>query len=70
MHLAQLIEEAAHGEEVIITRNGGWAFKIVPIRQPEQVQQPEQGPKAGSAKGLIKMSDDFDEPLEFEDYVP
>ena len=32
---------------------------------------PAQGPKFGSAKGLIKMSDDFDEPLEdFEDGTP
>ncbi|MFN4787068.1 MAG: DUF2281 domain-containing protein, partial [Pseudanabaena sp.] len=28
-------------------------------------------PKFGSAKGLIKMSDDFDEPLEdFAEYAP
>lgn len=28
-------------------------------------------PKFGSAKGLVKMSDDFDEPLEdFEEYAP
>ena len=65
MHLAELIEEVIRGEEVIITQSTGWAFKIVPIRQPEK------RPKFGSAKGLIKMSDDFDEPLEdFEDYAP
>jgi hypothetical protein len=31
----------------------------------------EARPKFGSAKGLVKMSDDFDEQLEgFEDYAP
>lgn len=34
-----------------------------PIDQPS--------PKFGSAKGLVKMSDDFDEPLDdFEEYAP
>lgn len=63
--LAQLIEQAAGGEEVVITRNDGTAFKIVPIRDRVTA------PKFGSAKGLIKISDDFDEPLEdFEEYAP
>ena len=56
-HLAELIEEAARGKEIIITQNDGWAFKIVPV------QQPKQRPRFGSAKGLIRMSDDFDESL-------
>ncbi len=63
--LAQLIEEAASGEEVIITRNDGSAFKIVPIT----TNVPR--PKFGSAKGKVKIADDFDEPLpDFEDYAP
>ncbi|MDF5713333.1 MAG: type II toxin-antitoxin system Phd/YefM family antitoxin [Rhizonema sp. NSF051] len=63
--LAQLIEEAASGEEVIITRNDGSAFKIVPIT----TNVPR--PKFGSAKGKVKIVDDFDEPLpDFEDYAP
>jgi hypothetical protein len=33
------------------------------------LQKPK--PKFGSAKGLIKMADNFDEPLEeFKDYMP
>lgn len=55
--LAKLIEAAASGEEVVITRSDGASFKIVPI-SPTKPR-----PKFGSAKGLIKMSDDFDEPL-------
>jgi antitoxin (DNA-binding transcriptional repressor) of toxin-antitoxin stability system len=63
--LAQLIEAAAGGEEVIIIRVDGTAFKIVPIAMGEAI------PQFGSAKGLVKMSDDFDEPLEdFEEYAP
>ncbi len=63
--LAKLVKEATNGEEVIITQTDGSAVKLVaaPSKQP--------GPKFGSAKGLVKMSDDFDEPLEdFEDYAP
>jgi len=63
--LAQLIEEVASGEEVVITRSDGSAFKIVSISST----QPR--PKFGSAKGLISMSDDFDDALEdFKDYAP
>ncbi|MBD2604815.1 type II toxin-antitoxin system Phd/YefM family antitoxin [Scytonema hofmannii FACHB-248] len=63
--LAELIEEVASGEEVIITRSDGSAFKIVPIT----ASAPR--PKFGSAKGLVKIADDFDEPLpDFEDYAP
>ncbi len=62
--LAELIEAAASGEEVVITRSDGTSFKIVPI----STTKPR--PKFGSAKGLVKMSDDFDEPLEdFEAYA-
>jgi len=63
--LAALIEAVVRGEEVVITRWDGAAFKIAPIT----LAKPR--PKFGSAKGLVKMSDDFDEPLEeFEDYAP
>lgn len=63
--LAELIEEAAGGEEVIITRNDGTSFKIVPTSTVGAV------PKFGSAQGLVRMSDDFDKPLEdFGEYAP
>ncbi len=63
--LAELIEEVAGGEEVIITRSDGTSFKIVSISPVGAI------PKFGSAKGLVRMSDDFDEPLEdFEEYTP
>ena len=63
--LAELIGMVAGGEEVIITKDDGTGFKIIPF--------PYKGPypKFGSAEGLIEMSDDFDEPLEdFGEYMP
>ena len=63
--LAELIDEVAGGEEVVITREDGATFKIVPIA----LMPPS--PKFGSAKGLVKMTEDFDEPLEdFQAYAP
>jgi antitoxin (DNA-binding transcriptional repressor) of toxin-antitoxin stability system len=62
--LAELIEAAAGGEEIVIFRNDGTSFKIVPISKERTT------PKFGSAKGLVKMLDGFDDPLEgFEEYA-
>jgi antitoxin (DNA-binding transcriptional repressor) of toxin-antitoxin stability system len=64
-HLAELIEAAASGQEVVIVRSDGTSFKIVPINPVRAT------PKFGSAKGLVRISDDFDEPLEeFGEYAP
>ena len=63
--LAELVKEATNGEEVIITQTDGSVVKLVAVSHKQPV------PKFGSAKGLVKMSDDFDEPLEdFEEYAP
>jgi prevent-host-death family protein len=60
--LAELIAEVAEGEEVVITTSDGATFKII---------MAEPRPKFGSARGLVEMSEDFDEPLEdFEAYAP
>lgn len=62
--LAKLIVMAAAGEEVIITKDDGSGFKLVPFPVTPR-------PKFGSAAGLIEMADDFDAPLDdFEDYMP
>ena len=64
--LAKLVEDVARGEDVIITRSDGTSFRIVPITNKTVAT-----PKFGSAKDLIKISDDFDEPLEeFAEYAP
>lgn len=63
--LAELIDEVANGEEVVITREDGATFKIVPVVPIAPY------PKFGSAKGSVKMAEDFDEPLEdFQAYAP
>lgn len=62
--LAELINAVAYGEEIMITRGDGMAFKII------QVPAAKPYPKFGSAKGLVEIADDFDEPLEdFQEYM-
>jgi antitoxin (DNA-binding transcriptional repressor) of toxin-antitoxin stability system len=64
--LAQLIEAALAGEEIIILRDRHPVIRLTPLEN-----LPKRYPaKAGSAKGLVWMSDDFDEPLEeFKEYM-
>jgi antitoxin (DNA-binding transcriptional repressor) of toxin-antitoxin stability system len=58
------IDTVLRGEEVIITKDNSSVVKIVPTH-PIKLR-----PQFGSAKGLITMSDDFDEPLEdFKEYM-
>jgi antitoxin (DNA-binding transcriptional repressor) of toxin-antitoxin stability system len=60
--LPELMDEAAGGEEVVIARADGTAFRLVPMESPPR-------PRFGSARGLFTMADDFDAPLEdFKDY--
>jgi prevent-host-death family protein len=54
--LSALVEEAAAGAEIIIAKNGRPRAKLVPIRDAAR-RQP------GSAKGKIRIADDFDAPL-------
>nr|QNO42416.1 hypothetical protein ODADPOMJ_00009 [Methanosarcinales archaeon ANME-2c ERB4] len=62
--LHQLIEQAVGGNEVIITKSGQPVVRLVAITKRRDQRQ------FGSAKGLIEMSDDFDEQLEdFRDYM-
>jgi len=62
-HLVDLIEAAAAGEEIFITKSKDLAVQLVPRPMKKRVRQ------FGSAKGLISMAADFDEPLEdFKEY--
>ena len=64
IHLPDLIDAAVNGEEVVISKDDQHIVKLVPV----STVKPR--PQFGSAKGLITMSEDFDEPLEdFEDYM-
>ena len=63
--LDELVEQAARGEEVIITRGDGTAPELVPVLEGEP------RPRFGSAKDEVWVSDDFDEPLsDFDGYMP
>lgn len=65
--LGGLLDEAARGEEVVITGEDGSAFKLVPS---EEIPKKKRG-GLGIAKGQVWMADDFDEiPEGFEEYMP
>ena len=62
--LPELIDLAVSGEEVIISRDQVPLVKLAPIFAGKTRR------KFGSAKGLIRLRDDFDQPLEdLRDYV-
>lgn len=53
--LSRLIEEAEHGEVVIIARNNRPVARLVAISRHSRAP--------GGMKGEIRMADDFDAPL-------
>lgn len=64
--LDELLAASAKGEEVVIAREDGSAFKLVPTESPPKKKRG----LIGSAKGKVWMADDFDEPLEdFKEYM-
>lgn len=66
--LSTLIQKVMNGEEVFITQNQKPIAKLVAVS--DAPTKPKKLIKAGSAKGLIKIADDFDEPLEdFREYM-
>ncbi|NJK75757.1 MAG: type II toxin-antitoxin system Phd/YefM family antitoxin [Oscillatoriales cyanobacterium RU_3_3] len=63
--LLELIEAAMRGEEVAIAKDNQPVVKLVALPKKDKPDR-----KAGSAKGMVWMSDDFDEPLEeFKEYM-
>ena len=65
--LPELVERARRGEDVIITERNQPVVKFVAV---ERCTVPTKQRRPGSAKGLIQLSDDFDEPLEdFREYM-
>ena len=64
--LPDLLAAAQAGEKVIIQGDKGQTFALVPLVSPDWPGYPQPG----SAKGLIKMTDSFDEPLdELKEYM-
>lgn len=63
-HLPKLIEQTISGDEVVITQGGQPLVKLVALTKQSRKQR-----HFGSAKGLIRMADDFDAPLgDFKEY--
>ena len=63
-NLSKLIQKVVDGEEVVIAKGNRPIVRMVLIDQIRPKRQ------LGSYKGKIKISDDFDEPLEdFKEYM-
>ncbi|MBD2004641.1 MULTISPECIES: type II toxin-antitoxin system Phd/YefM family antitoxin [Cyanophyceae] len=63
-HLSDLIEAALRGEEIVIAKDDQPVVKLTPVSPVNR------RPQFGSAKGLVTISDDFDDPIEdFKDYM-
>jgi prevent-host-death family protein len=55
-HLSQLVERALDGEEIILTRDGEPAVRLVPERRPGGFAS-----LAGVWQGRVRIAEDFDE---------
>ncbi len=63
-HLSRLIKKVINGEEVIIAKGNKPLVKLILIDSKKSTR------KIGSAKGMIKISKDFDESLDdFQEYT-
>jgi prevent-host-death family protein len=56
-HFSKLLERVSLGEEIVIARAGHPVAKLVPIAREVDERHP------GSARGDVRVSDDFDAPL-------
>lgn len=56
-HLSRLLDRAAKGEEIVITRHGRPLVKLVPAGPSEHPRQ------LGRLRGRIRAREDFDTPL-------
>lgn len=62
-NLSRLVREALEGEEIVIARGDEPLVRLVPLESRRRVRV------FGSARGLVRWSDDFDEPLAgFDEY--
>ena len=60
----KLLNQVAQGEDIVIIGPDGAAFKLLALPHIPQ-------PIFGSARGLVHIEPDFDDPIEgFEEYMP
>ncbi|AWK86142.1 type II toxin-antitoxin system Phd/YefM family antitoxin [Azospirillum thermophilum] len=62
-HLAELVDRASRGEEIVFTRDGVPAARLVPVEDATGRDASHRERKLGLAKGRIWIADDFDAPL-------
>ena len=64
--LERLFDAAQRGKTIVLVDEHGRAVKLVPIES----LRPTKPRKAGSARGRIRIADDFDAPLDdFAEYM-
>ena len=56
-HFSKLLESVQQGEEVLVAKAGRVVAKLVPAGERQTRRSP------GTARGQIKMAEDFDAPL-------
>lgn len=56
-YLSRLVDRAASGEEIILSKAGKPLAKLVPFNRSPAPRQP------GGWEGQVRISEDFDEPL-------
>jgi prevent-host-death family protein len=56
-HFSRLVERAAKGEEIIISKAGKPVARLMPLAAAARRRRP------GLLRGKIKIADDFDAPL-------
>jgi prevent-host-death family protein len=54
---SQLIERALAGEDIVITRRGKPAVRLVPVEEPQQARKP------GALQGKLELPESFFDPL-------
>ncbi len=56
-HLSQLVEDVAHGDEIVIARAGKPVARLVGLAATAAPRRP------GALRGKIRIGEDFDAPL-------
>jgi prevent-host-death family protein len=62
-HLSRLLERVERGQEIVIARAGKPVAKLAPLGPQKRTRG-----LRGKYKGQIWMSEDFDEPLPWQDF--